>query len=168
MIPFEKKLFDLSALKHQVESWKSHGETVVFTNGCFDILHLGHVTYLQGAAAMGTKLVVAVNTDLSVKALGKGDERPINPERARALVIASLQMVDAVVLFEGNTPIDVIETVLPSVLVKGADYDPKEEDPNKKTYIVGREAVLKAGGEVKVVELVPGYSTTSIVQKAKS
>lgn len=167
MIPFETKFFELSALKQQVESWKAQGEKVVFTNGCFDILHLGHVTYLQGAAAMGTKLVVAVNSDFSVKTLGKGDERPINPEQARAFVIAALQMVDAVVLFEGNTPIQIIESIVPSVLVKGADYDPMETDSTKKTYIVGRECVLNAGGEVKVVELVQGFSTTSILQKAK-
>ncbi len=167
MIPFETKFFELSALKQQVELWKAQGEKVVFTNGCFDILHLGHVTYLQGASAMGTKLVVAVNSDFSVKTLGKGDERPINPEQARALVIAALQMVDAVVLFEGNTPIQIIESIVPSVLVKGADYDPMETDSTKKTYIVGRECVLNAGGEVKVVELVQGFSTTSILQKAK-
>lgn len=161
------KVADLQETARKVDRWKISGEKIVLTNGCFDILHVGHVTYLAEAAAQGTKLVVAVNTDASVKRLGKGDDRPINSEEARALVIASLQAVDAVVLFDDDTPIRLIEQIQPQVLVKGADYDPNETDPSKKGYIVGREAVLANGGTVKAIDLVPGFSTTSILAKAR-
>lgn len=152
-------------MQERISEWKSLGEKVVFTNGCFDILHEGHVTYLAQAADFGSKLVVALNTDTSVKRQGKGPERPINPESARALLIASLGFVDGVVLFDEDTPEKVIAQLSPSVLVKGADYDPNETDPTSKKYIVGREWVLNHAGEVKTVSLVPGFSTTNIVKK---
>ena len=162
-----QKIKSVAELKQQVDAWKQAGEKVVFTNGCFDILHEGHVTYLAKSADLGTKLIVALNTDLSVKKQGKGEERPINPESARLFLIAALSYVDAVVLFEGETPIELIKLLVPDVLVKGADYDPEETDSTSKKYIVGREIVLQNGGEVKTIALVPGFSTTAIVNKLK-
>lgn len=162
------KVTSVEAMKPRVLEWKSSGEKVVFTNGCFDILHEGHVTYLAKAADFGSKLIIAINTDASVKRQGKGEERPINPESSRALILASLGFVDGVVFFDEDTPVSVIEWLKPDVLVKGADYDADEQDPSSKKYIVGRETILKHGGEVKTVALVEGFSTTNIVKKLKA
>lgn len=152
----------------EAKAWRDEikDQKVVFTNGCFDILHLGHVTYLAKAAELGDQLIVALNTDRSVKAQDKGDERPINPETARLMVLASLEFIDAVILFDNDTPLKEIEFLQPDVLVKGADYDPNETDPSSKKYIVGRESVIQHGGEVKTIDLVDGFSTTSILKKA--
>ncbi len=160
------KITEVTELQKRMANWRSKGETIVFTNGCFDILHKGHVTYLAEAAAFGSRLVVGLNTDASVKRQGKGEERPINPEDARALVMASLEFVDAVVFFDADTPIDLITALQPDVLVKGADYDPAETDPRSAKYIVGSQEVRAHGGEVKVVDLVQGFSTTAILTKA--
>lgn len=162
------KVTSLDEMTQRILDWKQAGEKVVFTNGCFDILHEGHVTYLSKAADLGTRLVVALNTDASVRRQGKGPERPINPENSRALLIAALGFVDGVVLFDEDTPLHVIEKLVPSVLVKGADYDAGETNPADKKYIVGRETVLAHGGEVKTVSLVEGFSTTNIVRKLKA
>lgn len=132
----------------------SQGSKVVFTNGCFDILHRGHVEYLAKAADMGDVLVVGLNTDASVRRL-KGESRPVNNQEARALVLASLNFVDAVVLFDEDTPYELIKAVRPDVLVKGADYKPEE--------IVGYDIVTSYGGKVEVVDLVEGYSTTQLL-----
>jgi D-beta-D-heptose 7-phosphate kinase/D-beta-D-heptose 1-phosphate adenosyltransferase len=132
--------------------------TLVFTNGVFDILHRGHVEYLFAARALGDALVVGVNTDASVRRL-KGPDRPINPEQDRVLVLAGLGCVDGVVLFDDNTPERLIATLLPDVLVKGADYRPED--------VAGREAVLAAGGRVEVITLVPGRSTTEIIRRLR-
>lgn len=137
--------------------WKQQGQTVVFTNGCFDILHAGHIASLTEAAAQGDKLIVALNSDTSVKAL-KGPERPINDEQARATVMAALRMVDAVVLFSEPTPRELIVLLKPDVLVKGGDY--KVED------IAGAKEVLENGGRVVINPIVEGFSTTSILKKA--
>jgi rfaE bifunctional protein nucleotidyltransferase chain/domain len=161
------KVTSVEEMKQRVLEWKSSGEKVVFTNGCFDILHEGHVTYLAKAADFGSKLIIAINTDASVKRQGKGEERPINPESSRALILASLGFVDGVVFFDEDTPVSVIEWLKPDVLVKGADYDADEKDPFSKKYIVGRETILEHGGEVKTVALVEGFSTTNIVKKLK-
>lgn len=161
------KISSHEEMAKRVQEWKQSGEKVVFTNGCFDILHEGHVTYLAKAADFGSKLVIAINTDASVKRQGKGEERPINPESSRALILASLGFVDGVVFFDEDTPVSVIELLKPDVLVKGADYDADEEDASSKKYIVGRETMLANGGEVKTVALVEGFSTTSIVKKLK-
>lgn len=150
-----------------VAGWKAQGEKVVFTNGCFDILHKGHVTYLAKSADFGTKLVVGLNTDSSVKRQGKGEERPVNPEDARSLVMASLGFVDLVVLFDTDTPLELIRQLSPSVLVKGADYDANETDPFSKKFIEGSVEVRAAGGEVKTVDLVDGFSTTNIIGKLR-
>jgi rfaE bifunctional protein nucleotidyltransferase chain/domain len=143
------------------------GDKIVFTNGCFDILHKGHVTYLAKAAQEGTRLVIGLNTDASVREQGKGEDRPINDQDARALVIAALGFVDLVLFFEEQTPINLIKELLPDVLVKGADYDPNETDPTSKKYIVGSDLIKSNGGKVIAIPLVDGYSTTSILAKGK-
>lgn len=162
------KVTSLDEMRERILEWKQSGEKVVFTNGCFDILHEGHVTYLAKAADFGSRMVIAINTDTSVKRQGKGEERPINPESSRALILASLEFVDGVVFFEEDTPVSVIELLKPDVMVKGADYDADETDPSSKKYIVGREILLATGGEVKTVALVEGFSTTNIVKKLKA
>ncbi len=144
---------------------KKEDKKVVFTNGCFDILHFGHVSYLAQAAELGDFLVVALNDDASVRAQNKGLERPINPEQARAILLGALSFVDAIVLFHDNTPLDLIAKILPDVLVKGADYDATETNPSSKRYIVGSDLVKKNGGQIKTIALEPGFSTTAILNK---
>ncbi len=144
--------------RRQCEQWRKAGEEVVFTNGCFDILHLGHVDYLEKARALGTKLIVGLNSDPSVTKL-KGPSRPVNPEYARARLLAALSFVDAVVVFGEETPLELITFLLPSVLVKGSDYSVEN--------IVGAEVVRQHGGTVKTIDLVEGYSTTKIIEKVK-
>ena len=139
------------------EDWRRHGKTVVFTNGCYDILHPGHVKFLQQSRALGDALIVALNTDASVRR-SKGPSRPIVPENDRAIVIAALTSVDAVTLFDEETPRELIAEVLPDVLVKGADWS---------HFIAGREEVEAAGGRVLTIPLEPGYSTTAIVERIR-
>ncbi len=136
-------------------TWKKNQEKVVFTNGCFDILHLGHVDYLEKARQTGSKLIVGLNTDNSVKHL-KGPNRPINNEYARARILAGLEFVDLVILFSEETPLDLINTLKPDILIKGNDYSVET--------IVGAKEVLANGGEVKTIELVPDYSTTKTIE----
>jgi rfaE bifunctional protein nucleotidyltransferase chain/domain len=143
-------------------------ETIVFTNGCFDILHKGHVTYLAKAADLGNRLIVGINSDASVRNQGKGEERPINPEDARQTLLASLTFVDLVILFEGDTPEALIQALVPDILVKGADYDPSERDKNARKYIVGSDIVRAHGGQVAVIDLEEGFSTTGIIKKLRS
>ena len=145
----------LSPLTSHLHLWKDM--KVVFTNGCFDILHRGHVEYLAKAADMGDVLVVGLNTDASVRRL-KGEGRPVNNEEARALVLASLSFVDAVVLFDEDTPYELIKAIRPDVLVKGADYKVEE--------IVGYDVVTSYGGKVVTVPLVEGFSTTAVLNGA--
>jgi len=152
-----------SALKRMLE-WRSRGERIVFTNGVFDILHLGHVTYLEAAATLGDRLIVGMNNDQSVRALAKGPERPINPEHARASVLAALRCVDAVVIFGESTPYELITALQPDVLVKGGDYDPTITDSASKQYMVGSDVVRARGGEVASIPLVEGFSTTNIIR----
>lgn len=161
----QRKIVTLEKAKRLVAMWQMKGHKVVFTNGCFDILHKGHVTYLAKAADFGDYLIVALNTDQSVRQQGKDSNRPINSEDARATVLAALAFVDAVVLFDEQTPFDVIADLQPNVLIKGADYDPNEHDPKSKKYIVGSDVVRNYGGEVNVVDLVDGFSTTSLIKK---
>ena len=134
-------------------------EKVVFTNGCFDVLHRGHVEYLNEAKELGTKLIVGLNSDSSVKRL-KGDERPINSELDRKFLLENLKSVDEVIIFNEDTPLELIKTLMPSVLVKGGDW------PVEK--IVGHEIVLASGGEVKSLSFKNGYSTTNTLEKIKS
>lgn len=138
--------------------WKNLGEKVVFSNGCFDILHLGHIDYLEKARNLGSKLIIGLNDDNSVKRL-KGSERPINDENARARMLSALSFVDAVVLFSEDTPKELITYLIPDILVKGSDYN--------LSNIVGADTVLANGGEVKTIDLVEGYSTTNLIQKLK-
>lgn len=160
-----EKRIDRSDLPELLSTLRKSEVKIAFTNGCFDILHKGHVEYLAQAADLADVLVLGLNSDDSVRRQGKGEERPINLEDARATVIGALGFVDVIVIFDEDTPEDLIKIVQPDVLVKGADYDPNETDPSSKKYVVGRETVLANGGEVKVIDLVPGFSTTNIVNK---
>ncbi len=150
-----------------IQKWQAAGEKIVFTNGCFDILHVGHVDYLTAASQLGTKLVVAVNTDDSVKRLDKGTNRPVSDEQNRIKLISALKCVACSFLFNQDTPLEIISKVKPDVLVKGADYDPAETDESSKRYIVGSKEVLAMGGEVSVVELTEGFSTTKLIDRIK-
>ncbi|HZH87447.1 MAG TPA: adenylyltransferase/cytidyltransferase family protein [Brumimicrobium sp.] len=161
------KLVTQEEAKAIITSWKDNDEKVVFTNGCFDILHLGHVTYLAKAASLGNYLVVGVNSDDSVKRLNKAPNRPVNNQESRALIIASLEAVDLVVIFENDTPKELIEFMQPSILVKGADYDPHVKDEKNPKYIVGSKEIIAAGGKVMTIELEEGYSTTGIIERLK-
>ena len=160
----EKRHRALSKLD-QIQGWKSKGEKIVFTNGVFDILHVGHVDYLEKARALGDRLVLGLNSDASVRTLGKGPERPINPEGARARLLEALRCVDAVIIFGDSTPKNLIISIMPDILAKGGDYDPDVRDQNDKRYIVGSDEVLASGGKVKTIPLVEGFSTTSILNK---
>ncbi|MFN8416829.1 MAG: D-glycero-beta-D-manno-heptose 1-phosphate adenylyltransferase [Cytophagaceae bacterium] len=152
------KILSWNEGRKAVQDWKDNGEEVVFTNGCFDILHLGHVDYLEKSRELGTKLVVGVNTDASVRKL-KGPERPMNNEQARTRILAALSFVDAVILFGEDTPFELISAILPDVLVKGSDYTVEN--------IVGADVVMNNGGTVKTINLVDGYSTTGLINKIK-
>jgi rfaE bifunctional protein nucleotidyltransferase chain/domain len=143
-------------------------QKIVFTNGCFDILHLGHITYLAEAASLGNRLIVGINSDRSVKALNKAPNRPINNELARIQIIAALGFVDLVVIFDDETPLELIRAIEPDILVKGGDYDANELNFNSKKYIVGSDIVRKKGGSVVTINLVEGYSTTAIIEKSKN
>ena len=132
---------------------------LVFTNGCFDLLHRGHVEYLAAARALGDALVVGVNTDDSVRRLEKEGERPLTPEADRALVLAGLASVDAVCLFDEDTPRELVSELLPDVIVKGGDYEP--------SGVVGGAEVEAAGGEVVIIPFVPGYSTTELLKRIR-
>ena len=152
------KISDLSSLKSKVNTWKNEGKKVVFTNGVFDLLHIGHITYLSKAAELGDKLIIGLNADSSVKRI-KGDSRPINAQDSRAALLASFFFVDAVVVFEEDTPLNLITALMPDILIKGADYTIDN--------IVGAKEVLANGGEVKTITFVEGYSSTSIIQKIR-
>ena len=152
------KIFTLNELTHQLNRWRLLNKKIVFTNGVFDILHEGHIASLGEAALYGHKLVVGINSDASVKRL-KGESRPVYNEGSRTLLMASLVMVDAVILFEEDTPLNLITTILPDVLVKGGDYTLDE--------IVGAKEVMANGGEVKILPILEGFSTTGIIEKMK-
>lgn len=154
----QSKIFTLEKLQSQIASWRATGKTIAFTNGCFDILHEGHIFSLSQAAQEADYLIVGVNSDASTKRL-KGDERPINNQQSRSLLLASLVIVDAVVIFEEDTPLNLISTLLPDVLVKGGDYTLEQ--------IVGAKEVMANGGRVVINPIVEGFSTTGIVNKIK-
>ena len=161
----QNKLVSIEEAKRRIIAWKLKGEKICFTNGCFDILHLGHVNYLAASADYGNRLIVAVNSDDSVRRLNKADNRPINSEEARMLLIAALGFVDLVLVFNEETPLDLIIDLQPDVLIKGADYDVSEHDSLNTKYIVGSKEVRRYGGAVCTVDFVPGYSTTLILKK---
>lgn len=152
------KIFTPGELTQQLKRWRLHNKKIVFTNGVFDILHEGHIASLGEAALYGHILIVGINTDASVKRL-KGESRPVNNEGSRTLLMASLVMVDAVILFEEDTPLNIITAILPDVLVKGGDYAPHE--------IVGAREVIANGGEVKITPILEGFSTSGIIEKMK-
>ena len=152
------KIFSLDDLKNQVNAWKQAGEEVVFTNGCFDIIHRGHIEVLAQTADLGDRLIIGLNSDTSIQKL-KGKNRPIIEEQSRAILLASLEFVDAVVIFSEDTPINLISTLLPDVLAKGGDYEIET--------IVGHEIVQQNGGKVKLVPFVDGFSSTTIIDKIK-
>lgn len=152
----KSKILQGEEFERKLTYWRFKEYKIVFTNGCFDILHAGHVEYLSKAASEGNILVIGLNSDDSVRRL-KGSHRPINNQQARAILLASLGFVDAVVLFDEDTPYKLIKTVQPDILIKGSDYKPEE--------IVGYDILTAKGGLVKTVDLVEGYSTTSIEQK---
>lgn len=155
----EAKIVILEQLLNQVKSWKTEGKKIVFTNGCFDLLHLGHVDYLNKAADLGDVLIVGVNTDASSRRL-KGEHRPLQDEKSRSHILASLACTTAVVLFDEATPLQLIQNIAPDILVKGADYSVEQ--------IVGATEVLAAGGKVETIRLVQGYSTSAIEAKIKA
>lgn len=152
----KRKVLDLSTLKKKVTAMRVTGETIVFTNGCFDIVHSGHIHTLSEAKALGTKLIVGVNSDASVKRL-KGEKRPIQSEAERALVLAAFSFVDYVVVFEEDTPLNLIENIVPDILVKGGDY--------KLDQIVGADIVIENGGKVEMIPFLTGFSTTDTIGK---
>tara|TARA_B110000285_G_C15085390_1_gene595915 strand:+ start:1171 stop:1680 length:510 start_codon:yes stop_codon:yes gene_type:complete len=151
-----------------IQSWREAGEKIVFTNGVFDILHVGHVTYLDEAKKRGHRLVLGLNSDSSVRRLNKAPNRPIHTELDRKRVLQGLRAVDLVLVFDEDTPLDLIASVQPDVLVKGGDYDPSCTDANDKSYIVGSQEVMEAGGLVAVLPFVPGHSTTGIIEKSRT
>ena len=151
-----EKIFTREALVHKIAQIRLTGATVSFTNGCFDILHKGHIASLSQAAAAARFLVVGVNSDASTKKL-KGEGRPVNDENSRALLLAALVIVDAVVIFDEDTPLELIKAIKPDVLVKGGDYKLEE--------IVGAKEVMEAGGKVIINPVVEGFSTTGLLAK---
>jgi len=152
------KISDLQSLKASIVQWQSEGKKVVFTNGVFDLLHIGHITYMAKAAELGDILVIGLNSDSSVRRI-KGQDRPVNDQNSRTALLAALFFVDSIVVFEEDTPINLITTLMPDILVKGADYSIEN--------IVGAKEVIANGGEVKTIDFVEGYSSTSIIKKIR-
>ena len=154
------KIFDNAQLFEQVlNQWKQAGDVVVFTNGCFDLVHRGHIDSLTKASALGNRLIVGLNSDVSVKLL-KGENRPLIDQQSRAILLASLMMVDAVVIFDEETPYKLIGNIQPDVLVKGTEYQIEE--------IAGFDIVLAKGGRIERIELTEGFSTSDLIQKIKN
>jgi len=160
-----EKIVSIEEAKKRISMWHMKNDLVCFTNGCFDILHLGHITYLAKAASLGKRLIVAINSDDSVRLLNKAPNRPINNEQARIMVVAALGCVDLVVVFNEQTPFELITELLPDILIKGADYDAEETDKNHPKYIIGSDVIKANGGKVETISFVEGYSTTSILGK---
>lgn len=153
------KIQDLPSLLLTVKDWRADHQKIVFTNGCFDLLHLGHLDYLEKSKQKGDKLIIGLNTDSSIKIL-KGENRPINNNEFRSKMLAALAFVDAIVLFSEETPKELISTLLPDILVKGSDYNENE--------IVGADIVKKNGGSVETVDLVKGFSSSNLIEKIKN
>ncbi len=158
MQSINSKIIDRNNLQQLIEKWRLSNEKIVFTNGCFDIIHRGHIDYLSKSAALGTKLIIGLNTDASVRKL-KGNTRPIQDEQSRQIILSAFQFVDAVILFDEETPYELINAVQPDILVKGSDYKPEE--------IVGFDIVKAKNGEVITIDYLPGFSTSAIEKKIK-
>ena len=152
----EAKIYSLDALTARIEFWRMLGDRIVFTNGCFDILHQGHIQLLAGCAAQGDRLIVGLNSDASVKRL-KGESRPVNTQQSRAILLASNMLTDAIVVFEEDTPEKLIHAIKPDVLVKGGDW--------QKSDIVGANFVESYGGSVTTIPYLQGFSTTGILAR---
>jgi len=155
----ESKIKSLAEATQVIREWEMKEEKIVFTNGCFDIVHRGHVDYLSRAKDLGTKLVLGLNSDASVQRL-KGSNRPIVDEQSRAILLAAFQFIDMVVFFDEDTPYELIKALQPDVLVKGSDYNAKD--------IVGYDVLMAKGGSVETIDFVEGFSTTAIVEKIKT
>lgn len=153
------KILDEESLIRQLAIWRFLSKKIVFTNGCFDIIHLGHIVYLSRAKDLGDILLIGLNTDDSVKRL-KGNNRPVNNEQERAMLLASLRFVDGIILFSEDTPYELIKKTEPDILVKGSDY--------KKDEIVGADIIKKYGGELVTIDFLEGYSTSSVLDKIKA
>ena len=153
------KIHNLKGLKIQMERWKQAGNEVVFTNGCFDIIHKGHIEVLARSADLGDKLIIGLNSDKSIQKL-KGKDRPIIDEQSRAILLSALSFVDAIILFSEDTPLKLISTLLPDVLAKGGDY--------KIETIVGYEIVQQNGGKIELVPFLDGFSSSKIIDKIKN
>ncbi len=152
----KNKIFTIDNLLVTIELWRANNEQVVFTNGCFDIIHQGHIDYLSKAADLGNRLIIGVNTDRSVSAI-KGIHRPIQDEYSRMMILAAMEFVDAVILFDEDTPINLINAIIPDKLVKGSDYKPAD--------IVGYQTVVENGGSVETIDFLEGFSTSNIEKK---
>ncbi len=155
----QNKIIDKDALSKLVANYQLKNQKIVFTNGCFDLLHQGHVTYLAQAASLGNRLIVGINSDNSVQKL-KGIHRPIQDEKSRTLIMASLHVISAVIVFDEDTPLELIKIIKPDFLVKGGDWEPAK--------IVGSDIVQSYGGQVISISFIDGYSTTTIETKIKS
>ena len=153
------KIFNIKDLSQIIKEWRLNGDKIIFTNGCFDLIHLGHLEILARSADLGDKLIVGINSDMSIKKI-KGNSRPIIEEDSRAKQLAAIEFVDAVILFNEDTPYNLINILKPDVLTKGGDY--------KKNDIIGNELINKEQGEVVIIPLTQGYSTTSILEKIKN
>ena len=162
------KIYTRETLTRYLSAWKFQEKKIVFTNGCFDIIHRGHIDYLAKASDLGKKLIVGVNSDASVKRLGKSITRPLQDEQTRAMILASLHFVSAVIIFDEDTPLEIITFIQPDVLVKGADYDANETNKQSKKYIVGSNIVKANKGVIKTIEFLEGFSTTAIEEKIKA
>lgn len=156
----QKKIVLLEQLVRNLNVWRMKDMKIVFTNGCFDLFHHGHIDYLSKAADLGDVLIVGVNSDSSVKKLNKGANRPIQNENDRALILSALQFVESIIIFEEDTPLELIKIIQPDVLVKGGDW--------KENEIVGADVVKTKGGIVSVIPFVDGYSTTAIENRIKN
>ncbi|MCK9163298.1 MAG: D-glycero-beta-D-manno-heptose 1-phosphate adenylyltransferase [Bacteroidales bacterium] len=155
----KNKISSLESLKLKLSEWEKEGKKIVFTNGCFDIIHQGHIDYLAKAKDLGDILIIGLNTDRSVREI-KGKTRPIQDEKSRAIILASMQFIDAIVYFSEPTPYQLIKAIQPDILVKGADYKPEE--------IIGYDIVQAKGGEIKTLTFLEGYSTSEIEKKILS
>jgi rfaE bifunctional protein nucleotidyltransferase chain/domain len=154
-----QKLYSPEEIIRKTEEWRNSGETIIFTNGCFDILHAGHIDYLARAASLGTKLIIALNSDQSVSKL-KGPARPLQKENDRAFVLSALDFVSAVVLFSEDTPEKLIRTINPDILVKGADYSVEQ--------VAGSEFIIQNGGSVVLLPILKGRSTSKVIERMKN
>lgn len=162
-----KKIVSPEQLQVALNVLRFKDNKIVFTNGCFDILHRGHVEYLAKSRDLGNVLVLGLNTDDSVRRQNKSPERPINNEETRATIVAALESVDYVVFFNEDTPYELIKLIQPDVLVKGGDYDANETNTSSKKYIVGSDIVRAKGGQIVTIDLTAGFSTTGLIEKVR-